>query len=224
MKIIIPFLFAIAISASMTGCGDADSDNKEMTTTQPTTANSEAEETATITSTATVAKIDTNRKTDIRKTCWGDSKEDVKLLENDKPTDESEKDLVYTALINGVSTSIMYKFNDNDQLFSVFYYSDDKDGRQPKEMVSDYNELKDTICEKYGDPSYSDVVVLNDLHEYATEAESIQLGYSRFISMWETNSTEGSLVLSNSNYTIKLMATFTSKEIDQPQKDSEPVI
>ncbi|MCH5324281.1 MAG: hypothetical protein J1E39_03605 [Eubacterium sp.] len=164
--------------------------------------------------------VDPDRQTNVRNTCWGDSIEIVKSVETLELIEENDEGLLYETSISGAMTSIVYNFN-NDKLYSVYYYMDDKDHSTGNVMLSRFSNLSDMITEKYGKPSSEDYYVLSNLANYCSDdGQALELGYAAWKNTWSTADEDILLSVLAQNYHVNVIASFTSKKIDAPVEES----
>lgn len=232
MKKYLMVICALMMCFAVAGCGNTEGTNKnnanssaanEATTSNATTTKPETTTKEETTTTTAAPKIDPNRKTDIRKTCWGDSLEDVKSLEEKEPDVESDNLIAYDTTVNGAPTTICYYFNDFDQLYSILYLTDDSKGAQASQMILRYNSFVDLITEKYGSPTKNSKAVLNDLAKYCdSDAQALNLGYIAYFTEWPYNSrTDASMMMQNENYSVGITIRFKSNSVSEPASDPD---
>lgn len=155
-----------------------------------------------------------------RKANWGMSKEDVKKADNGKPTHEEDSILMYSDKISGLDVSYAYLFT-NGKLFRGAYIFNQKHTNE-NDYISDYDQIKSEMIEKYGQPKKDEVNWKNNLYKSNPQKYgfAVSLGHLMYYSTWETNETNIILELKGDNYEINMQASYWSKEIKGTNKAS----
>lgn len=149
---------------------------------------------------------------DFRNVTWGMSKDEVKMNEIEMLSYDGNDDLSYSnVLINGLNTTILYSFI-NDQLCVAGYIFEENYINQNNYIV-DYDDLKEILISKYGNPTKSDVYWINDLYrdEYQYWGIAVSMGYVEFSSSWELPNTRILLYLRGENFETTLTISYRSK-------------
>mgnify|MGYP001081421307 CR=1 FL=1 len=153
---------------------------------------------------------------DFRKTNWGMSKEQIKATEDKKPDFEADTMLGYDITISEKDFACIYSFLE-DKLYNSGYFF--TGGHANKNLyIDDYKELKEILTKKYGKPK-TDIPGLwkNDLYkdDRSHWGMAISVGHLAYGALWETSTTKIDLMLSGDNYKIKLVLSYTSKELEE---------
>lgn len=92
-------------------------------------------------------KANTDRAFDYEKSCWGDSKKQVMKTEDGKPEEyDDPKRVVYLKEKFGLDCSVIYSFNDEYKLCSVW------DSFNSNLSVNDFQDVDLQLIKKYGEP------------------------------------------------------------------------
>jgi len=144
---------------------------------------------------------------DFRKTRWGFTKEQVKLMETDKIIKESDSLIMYKSYVDNndekieFACNIVYIFSKNKLIKAGYkYVLSDVFHSEWNDYVSTYNTYKGYLSEKYGKPFWSGKLWENDI--YKTDNENltgylINEGFLRLMSVWKNKRTETSITLNS---------------------------
>lgn len=154
-------------------------------------------------------------KYDFRKTNWGMSKEQVKATEDKKPLDEDNNGFFYQINIDSMDFYCVYQFLE-DKLYQGTYLFFGKHTNE-NDYIYDYENLKETLTKKYGQPKSDKIVWGNDLYKSDKQewGLAISIGHLAYTASWETLNTEIGLMLSGDNYKINLAILYFSKELKE---------
>jgi hypothetical protein len=157
-----------------------------------------------------------NDKYDFRKTNWGMSKEQVKATEDKKPYYEADTVLGYKVTISEKDFRCIYSFLEDKLYNSGYFFTGEHTNKNL--YIDDYKELKEILTKKYGKPK-TDIPELwmNDLFkdDKSHWGMAVSVGHLAYGASWETSTTKISLMLSGDNYKIKLVLSYTSKELEE---------
>lgn len=167
-------------------------------------------------------------KYDFRKANWGMTVEQVKASEDNKPDFEGEVAsgfvLSYEVQIDSKNYYCMYFFLESKLYNSGYSFSENHTNKN--DYIYDYDELKELLTKKYGEPSKKKLLSLYDREEIYWGYElykddesnwglAISVGELSYVSIWETPTTEIELVLDGDNYEISLRIIYISKELQE---------
>ena len=150
---------------------------------------------------------------DFRKTRWGMSKEEVKASENLRPIYTGTEGFVYDISIGRDSVKLSYYFT-QDKLTNGFY-SFEAQWCQGTTCINDFLEKKELLIKKYGDPVQERRIWHNNLYKNDSQqwGLAVTLGLLKFISGWETRTTEIYLGLSGKEFKSTLTIAYYSKAL-----------
>lgn len=145
---------------------------------------------------------------DFRQVHWGMTKEEVINSEKIKPIEDPENvdnHLLFITKINNKDCILFYTFNKNEILESAGYIFDIVHTNK-NDYISDYQDIKTLLIEKYKQPKFSKLNWKNDLFKYDPDkwGLAISMGDVTFQSMWETETTDILLNLYGDNFKISL--------------------
>ncbi|MBR6101729.1 MAG: hypothetical protein IKP95_04815 [Ruminococcus sp.] len=230
-KRIMALILSALLCLSFAACGNSEN-SKENTdieskqVVESTAENNEETLSSEDESSENAINIDPNRETDIRNTCWGDSREVVRSLESDSPKLDEGNMLVYDVFVDGVKVTLAYVFNEQNQLCEALYTVDDSDGSKGTTMVEKFAHIGGAIAQKYGNDYKVDSKKLSSLADYCDDVgEAVELGYIEVYESW--NYVKGGRCtikgsLTRKNYTVTGSFLLSSTSISSPK--SEPGI
>ena len=159
---------------------------------------------------------------DFRNSNWGDSIDDVKKNEDLKLSAEIKDDnlLVYSdGKIVNLDVTVIYGFNKNDELDNGFY-NVNVTHTNNNLYIDDYEDIKESLSIKYGEPSYDDMEWNDDLYKGNPDdyGFAVSLGDLQYSSGWKVNNTYITLTLKGDNNDIDLSLIYqdgtSGREID----------
>jgi len=155
---------------------------------------------------------------DFRKTNWGMSKEQIKLIEKDTIVKEDERSLAYNGKVKSYPCFVLYIFADNKLVRAKYIFYQEHTNKN--DYIVDYGDLKEVLTSKYGKAKLEKTVWKNDLYkdDYQHWGMAISVGHLVYFSSWETPKTEIWLNLSGENYQINLQIEYTSKALKDLEK------
>jgi hypothetical protein len=158
---------------------------------------------------------------DFRKTNWGMTKEQVKSTESGKLEAEQDNMLQYSDRVAGKDVRIGYIFVANKLVRSKYIFTEKHTNNNL--FLSDYEEIKDILSEKYGPPGEDKSMWINKLYQDDRQywGMAVSAGHVRFWSTWDTPSTTIFHVLKGDNFKISLVTQYASKELKKLEQQSE---
>jgi hypothetical protein len=149
---------------------------------------------------------------DFRHTTWGMTADEVIKSEGKDPQERSEKIAVYSTKISGKDFLLIYQFIEN-KLAIAGYMLDEKHTNKT-DYLADYNEIKELLIKKYGEPAEDQQEWKNDLYKNNTAkwGTAISVGHLSYTSIWETPNTTINLALHGDNFEIQCGVLYNSKE------------
>ncbi|MBR0529075.1 MAG: zinc ribbon domain-containing protein [Ruminococcus sp.] len=159
------------------------------------------------------------RVPNVRKLCWGDSKEYVKSIEG-YPIDESCDCLVYRVKLCGYDSVLLLDFNNNG-LYRAGYMYDTNYNTQTSILLSQYYTIVDRLTEKFGTPEHDEVVLNTSMKYCDTKYDAVELGYLIIKDNW--NSKMGSNIssaIANINNKVCYMVTFEDEKYIPPAPEA----
>lgn len=168
------------------------------------------------------------RVCDFRQTNWGMSKEQVKATENKEVIYEGDNNLGH-AVTYGVEIGIksyycIYYFLE-DKLYTAGYMSTEEYSNK-NDYILDYEEIKEILIKKYGEPNNKKLMALHGRKEidwkdnlYRDDKNNwglaISIGNLSYGLIWETPTTDIELILDGNNYEVNLRIRYISKELKE---------
>ena len=125
---------------------------------------------------------------DFRGHSWGDSAESVRKKEQATLV-SSKEGLAYEGSIAGISVLIMYIFTDG-KLSQAGYLSQESQTNENR-YIEDYEELKNFLGKKYGQPDSDRVTWKNDQYRESQSdwGTALSIGHLLYRAEWNTDST-----------------------------------
>lgn len=191
-------LITLICATSLVGCGSKDVSTNNNTITETTE----------------------DVSYDFRNSCWGDSMEAVKKSETLELLVEDEKLLVYSGgeIVN-LDVTVIYGFDKDNKLIDGFY-SVNEDHTNDNLYINDYEDIKESLSTKYGEPAYDDMVWNRDLYKDKQDSYgfAVSIGDLEYSSGWKIDNTYITLSLKGDNYNMNLSLIYqdgrSSKETD----------
>lgn len=158
------------------------------------------------------------RVPNVRKLCWGDSKEYVKSVEG-YPINESYDSLVYLVKLCGYDSALLLYFN-NNRLFQVGYMNDDSN-KQASVLLAEYYTIVDRLSEKFGIPTHDEVILDTAMKYCDTKYQAINLGYLIIKDNWYNKMGSNiTAAIGNINNTISYIITFEDEKYIPPTPEA----
>lgn len=165
---------------------------------------------------------------DFRKTNWGMNKEQVKAIENKNIIYEGDNNLghviTYEVEIGIKSYYCIYYFLE-DKLYTAGYMSIEEYSNK-NDYIRDYEEIKEILTKKYGEPDNKKLLALHGREEISWEDDlyrddknnwglAISIGDLSYVLICETPTTDIELILDGNNYEVNLRVRYISKELKE---------
>ncbi len=162
-----------------------------------------------------------NRDGDFRIGFWGDDVDTINKYETAKfegPAEDGSA-MLYSGKVAGNDAYIVYYFDPAGKLYRGVYgitttYS------TASLYITSYETLKDNLSEKYGKPSSDEVRKISSLAKYADADTALQLGYSVYQTIWNTETTEVSLGMLNDGSGISILISYTDPNHEEVKNTS----
>lgn len=152
-------------------------------------------------------KFDNN----FRNSKWFDSKEAVKASENSEIHLEKDDYLAYETTLNADKFIAVFYFN-NDRLFKGAYLYEGKFVNE-NNFYSKYNELKNILTKKYGEPKKVIKHRNRSLYDGIEEiGMAIQTGEYKEYTLWETKNSTILLSIEGENFDSKISIVYDTKD------------
>ncbi len=157
----------------------------------------------------------------IRNSNWGDKKEQV--LNDEKAIivkSDNNSELKYLSVVNTFPIHAVFHFTEN-KLTSLFYFFNQKHTNQ-NDFISDFESLNILLINKYGKPRKEKVFWNRELYKNNNDkwGFAISIGDLSYVSIWETNDTDITLMLTGENYNIDLCIIYDSKAYKELEEKS----
>jgi hypothetical protein len=161
-------------------------------------------------------------KADFRKVKWGWTQKKVKATEG-KLSAATKEYLFYETQIQGLTTTLGYTFVNDTLVSSAYLINMTENSNQ--DFMDNYIALKDTLTEKYGEPTKTKVAWSDETYKDSPEKWDLALALDdvAFITSWLTATTEIDLLIRNSNSEVVISVIYNSishKSFVQEKKKS----
>ncbi len=156
---------------------------------------------------------------------WGDLQEDVEAVEGtpDSDGEMSSVDanyIVYDTTVAGKSALLAYYFCD-DGLFQTRYILTEEHSNENL-FIDDYEDIRDALTKKYGEPSLDWERWQDDSKEdyYANKkGDALCYGYLTYVTYYSLDRTIVAMEMSADNYDISTTIDFQSLDISAGEPD-----
>ncbi len=145
-------------------------------------------------------------KTNFRQSAWGDSSAAVKALEKAEPADTTKSGgldvILYMGKAGTLDCAYGYMFAE-DKLVKGRYLFTEKHSNN-NQYITDYENVKKNLIDKYGNPQTDKVIWKNNLYKDDQDdwGFAVSLGHLVYRSEWTTDETRIVLILSGDNHKI----------------------
>ena len=158
---------------------------------------------------------------DIRRIRWGMSPDEVRQSEDTRPLEVKKEGMVFQTTFLDTPTLVTYFFADNKVVAVVYFFKRDSrakpvDNGSADEYLQSFAKLESMMDKKYGDPIPGNAANWsNDKYKNNPDKLGVALkeGHVKFISNWETPTTEIRLALGGGNNECALAAVYNSIEL-----------
>ena len=155
---------------------------------------------------------------DFRNTRWGMSPGEVKRAEKSNLISQERERLYYDTEINGMNFVLAYTFADN-KLIEACYLSNFQHFNS-NSFIDDFYNLKDLFDKKYGKFAGEVEHWNGDGGDY-DKGDLVSMGYLSYLALWETSSTEISLMLNGDNLKTNMFIYYQSKKYHYESEQRE---
>lgn len=165
-------------------------------------------------------------KKNFRMTHWGMSKEQVKKVESSEFIKEQKGLrvvkglilLIYKDNIAGLDCFIAYYFAENKLTRGRYLFK--KKHSNKNLYISDFNNVKKQLTNKYGKPKYDNLIWINDLYkdDPSRYGMAVSKGDLKYVAKWDLQETEIISSLSGDNYKITFQTEYLGKALKEFEK------
>ncbi|QDG51132.1 hypothetical protein FIV42_10410 [Persicimonas caeni] len=156
----------------------------------------------------------TSEDTHFRDARWGMSRQQVKQLEDEDPIAEEELIVGYVDQLLGLKAGVYYVFIDNQLVRGV--YGIIEDHTNDNEYIADYEDLKEALTRKYGEPEQDQVIWKSNTYRDHPDhwGMAVSMGDLTYLSTWAQSETDITLSLTGDNFESHLQVQYTSQELE----------
>ena len=150
---------------------------------------------------------------DFRLLRWGMIQKDVIAAEEKmEPVERSENMITYKAQILNRNVLLHYLFV-QDKLVGAIYKLDDN-YLSSSHFIKTYNQFKQEVAKKYGQPSRSITNWLNDTYKNNRKkwGLALSLGHTEYVTLWKTQNTNIECSLREQNFNVLCLLEYWSIE------------
>jgi hypothetical protein len=154
-----------------------------------------------------------SEKFNFRESIWGMSLENVKETEFGNQKYDKDGLLVYSDIISGFTSDVVYIFIKNQLVRSKYVFKNEHSNKT--DFIEDYNKIKKNLEKKYGISIYDKPIWKNDLYKSDPNewGMAIAVGHLQYFSQWETEDTDVLLYLVGENYKMNFGIEYASKSL-----------
>lgn len=161
---------------------------------------------------------------DFRNIKWGMNVDEVKKREDSVLAYEDDKGLIYQDLyVAGFDANLFYYFNVNGELYQAIY-GFTHDHVNETEFIRDYEDIKEELIEKYGEPIEDEQYWFDDLYkdDPSDWGMAIITGDLTYMTEWVTEDVNVRMLLEGDNFETTFMIAYISNTVsnEAPEKDS----
>jgi len=161
---------------------------------------------------------------DFRKTNWGMSKEEVGAVEEAKVfkyEGKSYPGTVYDTNVGGFDCFIHYYYIDNKLVRAKYDFG--YDATEKDVCIRNYENLKETLINKYGEPINDEYIWIDDLYKDDPDSWGVAVKKGDLVCYadWETATTRITIFLRNEDYNIGLEIRYRSKELKKLEEEAK---
>ena len=173
-----------------------------------------------------VATKKVNENANLRNVSWGMTMSDVQDAEKEAEfIGKFDDNLLYKTSVNGLDFKLGYYFID-DKLYNAAYILDETHTSE-NQYISDYENLKAILTEKYGIPNIDKVIWKDDLYKDNQNdwGFAVSIGDLAYLTQWQSHETKIGIFLAGDNYDVALGIVYDSNELSPiaEQKNNEDV-
>ena len=159
---------------------------------------------------------------DFRLTKWGMTQNDVISAEEKMdPVERIENMITYKTQILTKNVVLHYLFI-QDKLVGAIYKLDDN-YLNSNHFIRTYNQFKQEVAKKYGQPSRSITNWLNDTYKNNRKkwGLALSLGHTEYVTLWKTRSTNIECSLREQNFNVLCLLEYWSIEYSHLLKEDK---
>ena len=173
-----------------------------------------------------ISVYSTGDAADFRKVRWGMSEEEVKAIEGNNPSYSDKLDgrnaryIGYETTLMGNDVLLVYYFGSNGLYAARYAWLEEHNNDSL--YISDYDNVRTQLTNKYGSPSYDNEIWDNSSHKnyYSdNKGQALSFGYLSYITSYKTNRTKISMKMSADNYDVTFLIDYESTSIAAPSAD-----
>ncbi len=145
-----------------------------------------------------------------RKTKWGMSEKEVLASEKMKPASQDKNSIDYSTQVLNKNVLLSYSFI-QDKLVQAYYLLRENHTDHNK-YITDYEDFKKIIFEKYGNPAVDEYKWTNNLFRGQSDKYGLALasGHVFGVAVWNTELTEISTYVGGDNFEILCSVRYLS--------------
>jgi hypothetical protein len=142
---------------------------------------------------------------------WGSTAEQIRQANLEKPTFESENNLIYRDTINDLDTACSFILADDRFVRGKYKFLEGH--TDANRYLWDYEGIEKLLKEKYGDPNEENELWLNNTwkNDPRAKGKSISAGYLALFSKWEVGEVDIVHVLHGDNYKVEHVLEYSQK-------------
>ncbi len=162
---------------------------------------------------------------DLRNVKWGMNKEEVVKSEDKKPEFEKEDFVGYDETIDRKPVKLGYYFIDNKLCRAVYLLTSNHTNKN--DYITDYDDFKNLLTEKYGKPKEDKTVWKHNLYKNDPQnwGLAVTMGSLVKITKWETKDTNIVVFMDGENFECRVVIQYESKVLnpldDKVKKNKE---
>lgn len=175
---------------------------------------------------STSNQVTTESEFKFRNTKWGDTREEVIKSESDSPDLNNVYGLGYAEQsLAGYNSNLYYYFKEG-KLYQAVYVIIEQHTNESK-YIDDYEQLKELLIKKYGEPTNDIVYWYDDLYKDNPRSDwgmAIITGDLIYVSKWEVDNTTILLKLAGDNFEVDFTLNYVNQDVlDTIEEDTSGI-
>lgn len=159
----------------------------------------------------------TNKSSDapiyFRNTKWGMSVDEVKKAEGGEPSQSQDNVLLYEDTVAGMSAYVVYIFAKGKLVRAKYTFTESH--MNDTDHISDYENVKEILINKYGEPDNDRTIWKNDLYKNDPQyyGTALSMGHLVYYCEWKNDDVAIVAWLSGDNFDVSHQVEYQSEQL-----------